>query len=380
MNTRQHVIALNPTRVAVQWLVVALLCTFLSLSNVRAQGFLPGTPVDNLPLPTGGNDPLAGAGNTITTLIDLIDDFNWNNFMNFACNAAGTADDIDQSQTSADARDIVCGIDGFYDQVVGLAEDSEATLDFGEEFFSEDLLSNLAFGIFTPEQVQDWETNLDALLNSENPQEAVAAAQELYNRVGQTQFDNNFSTNVFSPNGIVSTSPILELGRVQSIQESTGNAVQQVQTAANTQGSADIAQAQVESEYPEVLREGIQDQVAPAIQDQAYSAVSTRATIQEVVNSITAYMAQDADQFAYLSSQLTLQAQQQVYTTHTLQITANALLEERSQEARSRQANIDLAATNNINKVTTVGEQLAGTMTSFLALDGENDPLPDLEY
>jgi hypothetical protein len=30
--------------------------------------------------------------------------------------------------------------------------------------------------------------------------------------------------------------------------------------------------------------------------------------------------------------------------------------------------------------VTTVGEQLAGTMTSFLALDGENDPLPDLEY
>jgi hypothetical protein len=363
------------------FLLIVLVGLFLMLTPVKAQGFLPG----DIDAARGTiDDVLKGAGtlgNTIGGLGNLIDDFSWDKFIGFACNAATTVDGAEQTTTSGDVKSITCDIASFYEEVKGLAEDNQLTIDdIAKSFFSETSLADLGLGFVTSEQLQGWGTRLNAALDSENPQDGLRLAEEIYREIGQTEYENSATTNMNSPDGIISMAPALELGRAFSIQETARNGVQQFQATANTQGSSDIARAQAESDFTETLGEGVKDTVAPAIRNEAYSAVSTRATVQEVVNSITAYMAQDADQFAYLSSQLTLQAQQEVYTTHTLQLVANSLLEDQSRETRSRQAELNTAITNNISSVQNSGDKFTGALRSFLSLDGQHDPVPDLEF
>jgi hypothetical protein len=90
---------------------------------------------------------------------------------------------------------------------------------------------------------------------------------------------------------------------------------------------------------------------------------------------MTRYMEQDADQFAYLSEQLTLQSQQEVYSTHVLQTLATTMLEEQSREIKARQSAVNQAAYQKIQEVTRSVDGVVNVAQSFMTLTGDHEPL-----
>jgi hypothetical protein len=363
------------------FLLVVLVGLFLMLTPVKAQGFLPG----DIDAARGTiDDVLNGAGtveDTIGSLAGVIDNFSWDGLLDFACNAATTVDGAEQTTTSGDVAEVACGVAGFLEEVTALTENGAVTIDdVAQTLFSNSTLFDLTMGgLLTGEELQGYQQQIEAALDSDTPQEAVEAARDLFTDVAQTQYENYDKAPEGSVEGVadgaIDLSPNLQAVRALGIQEQANNSTAQFQTMVDTRASSEIAQAQAESTFAEDLNEGVQEKLAPALREEAYSAVSTRATVQEVVNSITRYMEQDADQFAYLSEQLTLQSQQEVYSTHVLQTLATTMLEERSQELKSHQSAINLAIYRNTETINQSVDQVANVAGSFTEFKGEHEPL-----
>lgn len=362
------------------WVVVTYL--FGSLNASQAQGFLPGEWdwLDDETI----DDILEGAGsldNALNGLISLIDNgFKWDTFVTFACDSAKAADEYANSDLSKDAEEKVCDIAELYEEVQNLFEDSSVTVnDIGTEMFSENSFSEIGFGFLDSEQLRNVKEKIDQALDNEKPQDRIAQAEEIFREAARAELENRENMD-FVAEDIIGFSSVLELGKIDAAQDFARDNMQQFQVAANTKGSFDIAKTQADSDYAEAVSGGVKDVIAPIIRHKSESAVSTRATVQEVVGAITSYMAQDADQFAYLSTQLSLQAQQSVYTTHSLQVVASTLVSEQSQKTRERQARIDAAITNSTNIVSDGAVKLVSTLSSFSSLQGDDEPLPPIEY
>jgi hypothetical protein len=366
---------------------IVLLVALLGLTISQAQGgpgFVPGqTPPFNpnatptTPTTGEGTDPLAGAGSlddTLGSLGGLLDNFTWDGFIDLACKLEG--EDNEEGG-------VFCDIASFYNEVKDLAKDNETTIDdVASEIFSETSLADLALGFLSPEQQEEFGGLIEAALRADTPQERITLGKQAYEDVATAQWEN-YQKSIANGNlsdTTTSLSPVLQRGEATALQEQARIGTQTFQAASNTKGSSDIANAQVESTVVETMTEGVKDVIAPAVYKEAQTAVSTRATIQEVVSGLTKYMAQDADQFAYLSYQLTLQSQQQVYSTHSLQLIATSLLNQESEKVKSRQAAINAAITNNTNSVEGGAEKLTGTLRSWLSMKGGHERLPRIQF
>jgi hypothetical protein len=369
--------------------IVTLLVASLLLATVKAS-----------PVPTAGGtaDPnpdrlagildglLNGSGSindALGSLGPLLDNFSWDKFMTFACKAATAANDQAGSGDAANAKDIVCSIGSFFGQLEDVTKDNKATIDdLAKQLFSDKSIADLGGGFFSSEQLGQWNEAFQKALNSENPQDIVALTEEMYKQTAETE-NQNMQQQVAQGNPVASTiysSPLLQFGEVQGFQERARYGMQAAETMANTKATLDIATAQTQSTYVETAGKSVKNAIAPAIQMEAQTAVSTRATVQEVVTALTAYMAQDSDQFSYLSTQLTMQSVQEVYTTHTLQITANAMLTEQTREVKRRQSAISTAIAYNTNNITGSAAKFGGVARSFSKLQGDHPPLPNIDF
>jgi hypothetical protein len=296
----------------------------------------------------------AGAiGNTIGSLGGLIDDFTFDRFLDFACEAATTADDIDESGASEDAQDIVCNINSMFQEVTELFDENETTMEESQGLFADSTLFGMNIGSLlagNPEQVSGLFEEIEAFLEEESPSTMTEKARTTFESAALTEATNyEFATPgsiQWDFNERMKYNPQLGMAHVQGLYQQTDLNTKRVEAMAALEGTRGIAQAMTESTNPDQLVEAItpgkdNKGIAPAIREDAITAVSTRATVQEVVTAITYYMEQDVKQFAYLSEQLTLQSQQQVYTTKILQLSADAILAEQSQENAQARARLE---------------------------------------
>jgi hypothetical protein len=364
-------------------IVLVLVSSLLSSGYTQSTGIPvtdPATALGTL------STLLQGAGSiddALGSLLNLLDNFSWDGFVEFACQAAQTANQQAGSGESQTAEDIVCTIAGFYEEVQKIAEDGQATVDtLSASLFSEKAIANLGNGFFSSPQIEGWRERIQTALSSDNPQERLQAGMEIFREIGETEYNNQraAATSGSTTDGIVSMVPILDFSNALALQNINRYNMQQFNAASNTKGTSDIANLQSGSKYSETASEGVKDVIAPKILGEAEAAVSTRATVQEVVSAITAYMAQDADQFAYLSDQLTLQAQQQVYTTSTMEIIATSVVEERVGEQRRRIATMNVAIANTTNRYQDSADQFVGVLRSFTIMGGERPDLIAIDY
>lgn len=351
----------------------ALVCLLLGQPAAKAQTTL--------------EDILAGAGSiddALGSLGGLLDNFTWDGFIEFACQAAIAANEQAGSDTSQEAEDIVCSIAGFYEDVQELAEDGQETVDnLSSGIFTEDGVADLSFGFLSSGQIQGFDQRIRTALSSDNPQDRLSAGMAIFKEIAEMDYTNrrNAANSGNTPDSTTSMIPMLDFSNVVTLQETARNNMQQYVAASNTKGVSDIAKMQVDSKYTETAGEGVKDVIAPGILKEAEAAVSTRATVQEVVSAITAYMSQDADQFAYLSEQLTLQSQQQVYTTSTMQLVATSIIEERNSEVRKRTATMNVAIANSTNRFQNSADQFTGVLRSWLIINDEERPsLISIDY
>jgi hypothetical protein len=361
-------------------LSIAIMCLLMGQNFTNAQGFLPGAPT-----PTGGTapDPLAGAGSIGTALGSLgglIDDFTFDKFLDFACQAATAANGEAQSGESQGAQDTICTITSMFTEVEGLFDENEQTMEESQGLFADSSLFGMNVGNLiagNPGQLEGVMKEIEAFLAEKDPSKMTEMARATFEKMAVTEARNYEVATPGSIQGDFNTAmesnPQLGMAHVQGLYQQADLNTKVVENMAALEGSRGIAQAMSDSTAPDKLVEAItpgkdKKGVAPAIRDEANAAVSTRATVQEVVEAITYYMEQDVRQFAYLSEQLTLQAQQQVYTGKMLQMSADAILAEQKQENSQARAKLEAAVHEVTVQVTDSGEKVTTMARALVAL------------
>ncbi|MGL4610854.1 MAG: hypothetical protein ACRCYY_14455 [Trueperaceae bacterium] len=331
-------------------------CVLLSASNVRAQS----------------TEDILG---TIGDLIGLIDDFSWEKVPDFACQTATGGD----GEGGGDAGGALCGMAAVFDDVEELTQNYEDAIDtWSKDLFREFAGNNLGLGAYlTSGQLEDLGLRIDevlAILEEEGTEDwNPTVIIEEFDKMGReiTAMENANLENAkegtleHTYNEVLKGSPPLQMQHGLSQLERQEIIITQGQSKANFEQSSRISKTQnnslLQEDHVEVVEE-----IAPQIQDEAQTAVSTRATIQEVVNAMTIYMQQDAQQFAFLSEQLAKQTEQEVYALQELQILTQNMMKDRLAELQGRQdaiknaiyANVD-SYEGAVDKVSTMGGSFA---------------------
>jgi hypothetical protein len=310
------------------------------------------------------------------SIYSLFKDFSWDKFMDIACQTA-TGANGDGTGDSQTAQEITCKIGDMYERVASIAEDGITFREVADEVLKEVSLADLGVDFLSAEQFETLGSRVVGVFNSDAP--IFERVAEMYD-IGKEGVDlmeaSYRSGNGGTAHDLINFSPLLTQARNTWNQEQARTNGTMLETYLSLEGVQDIATSQVESTFTETHGEGVKDVVAKFINREAQSAVSTRATVQEVVSAITAYMAQDADQFAYLSEQLTLQAQQEVLTTNVLQKQAVALMEMKNMEIAERESNIQAAIQNSQSIIADQGKKVISVFQSFGNFDGDHEALP----
>jgi hypothetical protein len=365
------------------FLLVVLVGLFLLLTPAKAQGFLPG----DIDAARGTiDDVLKGAGtvdNIVGSLGGLIEDFTFDKFLASLCPIATAVNGEIQDTGSQDAQDTICTITSMFDQVNELFDVSETTMENAQGLFADSSLFGMNVGNLisgNPEQLEGILGEIEAFLEEKDPSKMTEMARATFENMAVTEARNYETAPEGSIQGdfnnAMESNPQLGMAHVQGLYQQADLNTQQVEAMAALEGSRGIAEAMSTSTSPDKLVESItpgEDDkgIAPALRNEANAAVSTRATVQEVVEAITYYMEQDVRQFAYLSEQLTLQAQQQVYTGKMLQLSANAILAEQKQENDQARAKLEAA----VHEVTVQVETGAdNVMVMARAFNSVGDP------
>jgi hypothetical protein len=351
-------------------LSVALICLVMGQNVAKAQG--GGTSTLDDILANAGS-----IGNAVGSLEGLIDNFTLDGFLDFACKSATAANGVEQSGESQDAQETICTITSMFNEVEDLFEENDTTMEESQGLFADSSLFGMNVGNLisgNPDQLTGVMKEIEAFLAEEDPSTMTEMARTTFEKMAVTEARNY---EVATPGSIqgdfneaMKSNPQLGMAHVQGLYQQADLNTKRVENMAALEGSRSIAQAMSDSTSPDQLVESItpgkdKKGVAPAIRDEANAAVSTRATVQEVVEAITYYMEQDVRQFAYLSEQLTLQAQQQVYTGKMLQMSADAILAEQKQENAQSRAKleaavheVDVQVTDSADNVTTMARAL----------------------
>lgn len=397
MKTRQHV-TLNPLRTAVQWMVVALLCVAINLTQVRAQGFVPGTPVDNgLPLPEGSVPGIPGISGTLGAILGNLGpissawgaitgifegEFSITKLFDAACASASAANSVSQSTGNpggnATLKADLCGLSTFARDVETRGENIEDVIvNFGKGMFSSvaEAASTLGLNV-TPDQALQFQTQMTEILNGE-PEEIPQAMLGLFQDNINTRMDNIQSAPDGTSDAVLrdtmALAPNLALQQAEGYVEQ-GQALESLgQGISNSMMSVDLATRQSQDTTLEKQSQSVTEVTAPMIRQQANAAVSTRATVQEVVNAITRYMEQDAYSQAFLNEQLVNSSQQQAYTNHQLYLIAQSMYQDNIKQSQEKQAKAQQAlfATKQALEMRT--NQLAATLGSFGLLGNDTD-------
>jgi hypothetical protein len=334
-------------------LSLAIMCVLLGQNLAKAQGFVPGTPTPSAPTPGGGgtNDPLAGAGGVIDGLFNLTNNFTFDGLIGFGCTAATAADEYAQSTESpdsgtySDVADTVCSLGEYYTEIKGLSQNYEEIFKgWGKNLFTDFMQYDLGLGTsFSRAELEGFSERIKAVVEGdEDPDKLFGVFQQ----IAQEKATKNQETYTNAPEGTsaaayekaMANSPSLRTQQGLIEMEKYQNTMTQGQSMANLLQSGKIADTQMESDVMESLNKDINEQVAPGLREDAATAVSTRATVQEVVNTLTLYMQQDVDTMTHISKQLALQSQQEVYTAQQLGIVADSLLKEERSKLEAKQA------------------------------------------
>jgi hypothetical protein len=352
-----------------QLIVLVIVMSFLT-SHVQASKVPDGAGGN----PAGGISPedinfWAGIAGGIG---GLLNDFSWNKIPGFACKTATAVNGRENTGTSGGAQKTLCGLAATYDSAKKLTDNYDKTLHtWGKNLFLDFATKDLGLGSYlTREQLAGFTTRVEAALNDrEDPLKIVTEFSKIAKE--KTAMENaNYAS---APEGtlentyynIMQQSPVLKMQQGLSQLEKEQIAITQGQSMTNVMQSGRIAEEQNASQFQEDHNDAVQ-QIAPAILDEATSAVSTRATVQEVVTAITIYMQQDAQQFAYLSEQLAIQTQQQVYVTNELHLLTQSMMEERLNEIQARQYALKNALNTNVKKYETAADRMITVGKSFV--------------
>lgn len=302
-----------------------------------------------------------------------------------ACEAATNVDAVDEGQDNnpedgdlENAKKAACKVSQIAEQINKLLEDTHLTVeDIANSPLAEDIIYSLGG---SPEQVKAYAQRIDGIINgnksaSEIAQESIELAKDIVEDEWKNR-DSAEGTADMAREYFGVVEPYLE---ARDLQKFARLLSARFQLAANTQGSGETLKTQ-DPELATAITETVENVAAPKHRAEAATAVSTRATVQEVVNVMTAYMEQDATQFARLSQQLTGLAMQMVYTTHSLQLAADAIIAQESEEDREKQANLEAAANNGITRITDVGKLVEVVLASYTQYDGEYEAIVASNY
>jgi hypothetical protein len=342
----------------------------LSPLLIQAQGLVEGGPdIEGGILEQAGSQSGSGewawldaALGNAGSLTNLINDFSFENLLGFGCGAATSADEVATEQNSPDAgtygevASTVCSIEQYYQEIQALSTNYEEIFKtWGKNLFTDFLQYDLGLGTdFSREELQGYIDQVDQIIaGDEDPDKLISVMQD----VAAKKAEKNQQALANAPEG--SQEYVFEQWMQQNPQirwmngaleiAKYNNTVTQGQSMSNLLQSGKIADTQMESDVMDTLNKNVNEVVAPLIRDEAKTAVSTRATIQEVVNALTIYMQQDVDTMTHLSKQLAMQSQQEVYTAQQLNTLVNTLL----QEERNRIEEQQTALRQGANKIQT---------------------------
>jgi hypothetical protein len=300
------------------------------------------------------DDILANAGsidNAVGGLFNLVDDFSFDNLLSFGCTAATAADEVAQSTESpdsgtySDVKGTVCSLGEYYAEIKDLSQNYEEIFKgWGKNLFTDFVQYDLGLGTsFSRAELEGYTDEIKAVIEGdEDPDKLIGIFQE----IAQKKTSKNYETYANAAEGTAEAAYEEAMANSPSLRTQQGlieiekyqNLTTRGQSMANLLQSGKIADTQMESDVMENIDTSVNKKVAPGLRENAATAVSTRATVQEVVNAITAYMQQDADTMTHISKQLALQSQQEVYTAQQLGILVDSLLKEERSKLEAKQA------------------------------------------
>ncbi len=388
-------------------LCLTLLCVSPSQNSAKAQdtpgvpgtpGFNPNAPVPTVPAGTagafGGLTGILGPLNSVLGNLGSIQaawgaleglfsgDFSFTKLLDAACKSATAAEGVATSEESPDAEDYgeakkgICGLSTFVTDVETRGDDIEGILEsFSKNVFGSVMTTASALGAdITPEQAAEWQTTINDILAGDS-KDIPTRMQQLADTIINGQRDtaraapNGTSARVLSDTARLAPNLQYQLDRESVVQGMGYNALGQSIT--DSLGSAELAKRQAEDTTMARYNEMNTEVIAPDIRKEARTAVSTRATVQEVVEAITRYMEQDSHNITFLSEQLTNQVQQQAYTNHQLHLMTQSMIQKDIKESQERQAQIQQSLFMTQQRLEGLTNQLTSVLGSFIPLGND---------
>jgi hypothetical protein len=305
-------------------------------------------------------------------------DFSFTKLLDAACKAATAAEGVATSEGSTDAgygdaKKGFCGLSNFVADIETKGNDIEGILEsFSKNVFGSAIQTASVLGAnVTPEQAAEWQTTLNSILSGES-KDIPARMQAFAENIANTERNNNRtapnSTAAGVTNDIATLAPGLQYTLDRDYIFQAVNYRSLGQSITNSIMAAEIAKRLSKDTTLMDYYKLTEQAVAPDIRKEARTSVSTRATVQEVVNAITRYMEQDAHNTAFLSDQLTAQVQQQATTNHQLHLMTQSMIEKDIRESQEKMGAIQKQLFETKAQLEGLTNQLTAVMCSFVNL------------
>lgn len=297
------------------------------------------------------DDILENAGSiddALNGLFTLFDDFSFENFASFACSSATAANGIEGSEDSGTAQDIACAIAALPEEIEALLESYETIIQGESKEFYTSIMS-FATGsenYLSADQIAEFAGRWDqALENYEDPETFIEETSSIiadssvaenanYEDAPEGSIEADFN-EAMTFNPTLRASYGTQQIREAEVKKRDALSVMGVMESANASEISTMT-----SQYQDELMDYINEEAAPALREDAATAVSTRAVAQTLVDAVTVFMQQEVTSDANLSKQLSVQAQQQMYTNHELHLLVQSLSQEQLREIQAQQTAI----------------------------------------
>jgi hypothetical protein len=254
-----------------------------------------------------------------------------------------TSNDGSSSGGEQKVTEVACGVLSVVENIASGGENLEAILEtYGKDAFVY-MLTNLSDDV-TAEQAQALQQVIAAAVNGEVedlPGE-IAAIGENYVKTKIANLEN--ASEGTSESVLKDIATLVRSLKYQIAQESLKQAgdVEVIgQSQANHKASEEIARRETEDTTMQKQHEIVTEDVTPILRQEATTSVSTRATVQTVVNAITQYMEQDSANMSVLNGRLVQQIQQQAHTNHQLYLLVQSLKQESLEESQRKEAQLE---------------------------------------